>query len=851
MPLSIAQKTASFTYKHGFAKWAIFLGTFLFCIGVYAQSSKLPGMSEEAQREYDSIYTILPRLKDEKKIIALSRATQLVTFLSTELSLKYLAEAESISNKLNDPYYQGYVLWMWTAYYSNVSNVDATKKEKAMQLADSTLKFYEKNSLDDDVLLGDIYSVYANILYNAGKFSQAINYYFLSMAAHEKIKGMEKTSVEHFKRIGEGFYYLGEYHSALTYYTKALEFAKKSEYQWMVRVLHNDIGLLYGKMELPKEAIMYFKFALEDIKKENSESPVILEGKSVYLSNIGNEYYKLNQIDSALFYFKKGLEIRKGLGYKHLLVRSLTSIGKCHAAGNNPSAAQAQFDAAFALLKEVEDEGAWLYPLHVIGKFYVQIGKADSAIVLLKKGLEIAKKRKERDQEKDFYEALSDAYAQLGLAATALNFYKMYSSLKDTLYDESKQRNLIEINAKYDVDIHRERAEAARLENSLNEERLKRQRWFTVAVAAVLAMTALTAFVLYRARNRQRQINQKLQEQNDEISRQKLQIEVQAVSLKEKSDELQTTLNSLQALNHFKESMIGMAAHDLKNPLNAMLVISEYIDSPQTKKIIQTSSRRMLNLILTMLDVQKHEATGLKIITKDFDITDAIEDAHSQVAYLLETKHISFSVEDSCEFLLHADYELTVRVLVNLLTNAVKYTPVNGNIRIEIQKIEGNMLALSVQDSGEGIPKDKLEHIFELYGQANAKNLGITRSTGMGLYFCKVVAEAHGGKITVESELNVGTKFIFTLPQSLAVKGVNGKYVKPEAILIKLTLEEKETLMPFIDKLKLVQVYEAGKALTILDQVIGFDAWKSLVKDSIFSGNETKFRELIDCIDSE
>jgi signal transduction histidine kinase len=830
-----------------FAKtsWIVGMAATLMGTNIYGQSQIFDGMSESEKSEYDSLLHVLPKLKGKEKMEALARATYLVTPFSNELSKSYLEQAEKIAAGLSNPHSRAYILWLNASYYERIAFDDKNLKTKALEYADSALKIFEINDIKDDILLSDIYFVRGFAFYSMGELTQALNAFLRGMGLSEKTKGMEKNHVHILKRIGEAFYYLGEYNSAIHYYTRALEVAKECEYPWMIRVLHNNIGLLYEKLGMYHDAKKYYAIALENLSKEKVRTPVIVEGESTYLSNIANAHFKLNQIDSALYYFQKGYEIRKGLGYAHLLIRSLVNIGKCHVALKNNAVAQSRFSAALKLANENEDEGVWLMPLYEVGKFYAQIGKADSAILLLKKGAEIAKKRKDRDREKEFYEALSEAYAKLGLDASALNYYKQYSSLKDTLNNESKQRNFIEMNAKYDVAMHRERAEAARLENSLNEERLKRQRWFTVAVAAVLAMMAFTAFMLFRAKNRQRQINQKLLEQNEEIRRQKLQIEAQAFSLKEQSDKLQAALDTMQALNRFKESMIGMAAHDLKNPLNAILVISEYIDDTQTKKIIQTSSRRMLNLILTMLDVQKHEAAGLKIVPKDFDSLDAVWDAYSQVAYLLETKGITFSSEKSKGLSLRADYELTVRVLVNLLTNAAKYTPANGNIRIEIQEASDRFLAISIQDSGEGIPEDKLDTVFELYGQANAKDLGATRSTGMGLYFCKVVVEAHGGVIFVESEVNVGTKFTLTLPQSSAYRASNGRYIDTGLKPIKLTSKEREALAPFMEELKKLEVYEAGKALSVLEKITGFDEWKSSIKDSIFSGNEQSFRRLI------
>ncbi|MCS7086057.1 MAG: HAMP domain-containing sensor histidine kinase, partial [Bacteroidia bacterium] len=265
---------------------------------------------------------------------------------------------------------------------------------------------------------------------------------------------------------------------------------------------------------------------------------------------------------------------------------------------------------------------------------------------------------------------------------------------------------------------------------------------------------------------------------------------------------------------------------------------------------VQTSSRRMLNLILTMLDIQKHENSGLKLDLKDFAAADAINDAFSQVAYLIQGKSLAFRFRDPQNVGLRADYELVVRVLVNLLTNAAKFTPANGRIAVTARQGQDGMCELSVEDTGEGIPPDKLETVFELYSQAQARSLGTARSSGMGLYFCKIVVEAHGRRIGVESEFGKGTKFVFSLPASQsAVKSKNANdfavlYAEEGAI----SSEWRRSLAPFYEKFKNLKVYEAGKVLDVLDQISGCDEWKTQVQNAVFTGNDEKYRKLVAAI---
>src|SRR5439155_23153720 len=115
----------------------------------------------------------------------------------------------------------------------------------------------------------------------------------------------------------------------------------------------------------------------------------------------------------------------------------------------------------------------------------------------------------------------------------------------------------------------------------------------------------------------------------------------------------------------------------------------------------------------------------------------------------------------------YADEEKLIRTLVNLLGNAIKFTPVGGSVALTVRRSErGRALLFSVRDTGEGIPAEAFERIFEKFGQVESRQAGRKMSTGLGLTFCKMVLEAHGGRIWVESELGKGSTFRCAVPLS-------------------------------------------------------------------------------------
>ncbi|MDW8333870.1 MAG: tetratricopeptide repeat protein, partial [Bacteroidia bacterium] len=551
---------------------------------LHAQQSKISALDSWEQAKLDSLAAVLPSLRGLEKIQA---KTDIAHFLAPWATDSACAVMESIRPMLSIMPSAHAKLRFYLGYanvYARSSNDDPKTYNRSLAYCDSAIAVFHliPDREKDSTLLAKTYALCGHSHAKRGNYAQAIPAFLKTMSIYQKIPPRTEH-VNLAKRIGEMFYHLGEYAMAMDYYLKALDMARKIRYRWMIRALCNDVGLIYQQMKMPEQALRYYKYALEYIYPEDEKNWAVLEGKSVYLSNLGMTFFEMNRMDSALFYFRKGMELRVKLDRKDLLVRSYVNVGRCYAEMKDYAAARKSFERAFELGALVGDEGVWGRPLLDAGKFFTAFGQPDTAITLLKRGLRLVQKRKERNLEREYYEALSKAYEKLGLHAVAFNYYKRHSALKDSLNEESLQRRIVQTNAMYEVSLHRERADAARLENALNEGRLKIQRWLTIAVASALATMIIAALLLLRARNRLKQINAKLREQNDEILRQKLQIESQAQSLREQSESLSRALNALQELSRFKESMIGMAAHDLKNPLNAMLVVADYIENEQVK----------------------------------------------------------------------------------------------------------------------------------------------------------------------------------------------------------------------------------------------------------------------------
>ena len=241
--------------------------------------------------------------------------------------------------------------------------------------------------------------------------------------------------------------------------------------------------------------------------------------------------------------------------------------------------------------------------------------------------------------------------------------------------------------------------------------------------------------------------------------------------------QVQENYAQLKELEGLRDDLTHMIVHDLRTPLTSLLTglqTLEYIgelndDQKEFLELATDGGKSLLGLINDLLDISKMEDGSLQLETTDLSAADLVKESLGQVRMLAQTKAITLTADvpdDLSPF--RGDKDKLRRTIINLLGNALKFTPKNGTVTLSAHAGEDNGIAVvfvSVRDTGEGIPESAFGRIFEKFGQVQDRKEGRKNSTGLGLTFCKMVVEAHGGRIWVESELGVGSVFSFTIPR--------------------------------------------------------------------------------------
>lgn len=245
------------------------------------------------------------------------------------------------------------------------------------------------------------------------------------------------------------------------------------------------------------------------------------------------------------------------------------------------------------------------------------------------------------------------------------------------------------------------------------------------------------------------------------------------LELRRKRRELQESYESLRRLETLRDNLVHMVVHDLRSPLAAISASLEVIkwDAEEQHRAELASdvemalhaTRTIIRLVNSVLDVSKMEGTEMRLQLALCDVVAVARESLDELESLVGTRRLVRDWPDEPVMAL-VDRDVVARIMQNLLGNALKFTPSTGAITVAVEAND-DMVRVAVTDTGPGIPREYRERVFEKFGQVEAASRGQKFSTGLGLTFCRLAVDAHGGRIGVDSEMGRGSTFWFVLPR--------------------------------------------------------------------------------------
>ncbi|MCP9767148.1 response regulator [Lacihabitans sp. LS3-19] len=544
-------------------------------------------------------------------------------------------------------------------------------------------------------------------------------------------------------RLSAAYELLGVIHTdlvndekAINYLREVLKIAEELGDDFAQISSNSNIGNIYLRQGNKKLARSYYKKA--EAILENSKEPEAFSEVYINLASVTDDReQKLNYYEKARLGFEKA-------GMTEGKAQVLAGMGKDFAEQKRFAEAINYFKQAIEAFEEVEFDNGKAGTLILLSEAEMGIGQYGEAEKHLLQAAEIGKNKDLNEHLMTGYESLATFYEKQGRSSDALRYYKLFSQIKEQNFNASKTKIIEENEARYQSEKKELRLAEQELELSRQKSLRNQILWW--AVLGILAVGGVLGYYYFR------QQQKRIEAEN-------------ALKIKD------LEARNLKENERIKSAFFTNISHEFRTPLTLIIsplqemIKGTFSGNPQSYfKMMLRNGQRLLELVNQLLDLAKLEVGSLELHKERADINGFIKSIASSFESLAEIRGIRFFLTVPVGgIMLDFDKDKIQKIITNLLSNAFKFTPENGEVRLEISQ-KKDKLQIDVSDSGIGIPQKDLPHIFDRFYQVKDLNNIEQSGSGIGLALVKELVELHGGTIEVRSRENEGTLFSFRLP---------------------------------------------------------------------------------------
>ncbi len=652
-------------------------------------------------------------------------------------SLKLSEEAIKLAEKSQYPKGKALGLWNKGVVYRLISDYSA-----ALKNFDESLKILKE--LGDVKEQGKVLNSAANVYANTGDYGNALKYLEESLKLSQSVNDTENAA-SILSNIGVIYQETGDYPASLEHYLKSLQAYEELEMQ-IPEIVLNNIGVVYHQLGDYSTALDYYHKSIDlSIQKENK----LDEGFA--LLNTAVVYGEMKEHEKALQYLTKSLVILQELGNKQGESDVLKNIGVAYQGLEDYEKA---LEFQFKVLKvrqEISDINGKADTLIHIGEIYYETGRFTNAEKYFKDALRLSWETKNRVSETLALLKLGILYFKQKDFENGFNF--LFEGLK---FAESR-------NAKKEMfEIHRALYEGYKLKGDVLKALSHHEKFYSIEkeISNLKTDRKLKSLTIrYRVQSADKERKIALQEK--EIFR------LKNVELAEINKELKN-------INDEKNLFLGIAAHDLKNPISGILSLTKKIcnnyDTLKKENIIEYSSEiekaaeKMLELVTKVLDITAIESGKRNFQFEEFDPSVLTQRVVFDYRQRSEEKQIQIIFLHEEKLKINTDKSALRQILDNLVSNAVKFSPLGKNIYVNV-KSSGGFIRFEIKDEGPGLTERDKKKLFEKFTRLSAQPTGGENSTGLGLSIAKNLAEALGAKISCVSVPDEGALFVVKFPE--------------------------------------------------------------------------------------
>ncbi len=558
--------------------------------------------------------------------------------------------------------------------------------------------------------------------------------------------------------LGWLYYRIANYKEAYKFSTEAYKLSLKTQQYEDVAMALNNIGGLYVQVTILNAAINSFKEAyFFSLKAKNNFTTI----RS--LNNLANLYNQTNKLDSANYYLSISKKINSKIDNPYLNGFIERIEGDIYFSSNNYNQALKKYLSALKIANDNQlgPFAAQLY--HRLGSAYLKRGEYLKALEYLKEGEELCKKNEYYDELINTYKVMASTYEILGVINPAFNYQKLFNELKEEIQARSDLDKFAFFQGVFESEKSELNSQYYQAENKIKELKLENaERLMILAVISVFIFLCLLVWLSLLNR-KLKAINVYLKNDREEINFQK--------------KELEQLSNNLQEVNKTKNLLFSILSHDLRNPVSQLKGIFELLQEDviskeefdEISKLLKRNVDGLYSNLDNILIWSKSQLEGFKVTNASIMLEDFIDQSVDFYKSMSDDKGLSFNIILNHTRVI-SDELLLQSVMRNLINNAIKFSPRNGEITIQSDHID-NSIQIKISDMGQGIDPIKLNQILEESFHLVESGLGTEKEsgTGLGLNICKQLLHLINGKLQIKSSVEKGTSVIIVLPMDIPI----------------------------------------------------------------------------------
>ncbi len=572
-------------------------------------------------------------------------------------------------------------------------------------------KLARKHELDS--LLSDVLRQIGNVYHYLEDLNQSTNYYYQSLEIAQD-HGYRELETSALNNIASNLADIGQTEDSEKMYKRSLEIAQDIGYAEMVAVVSNNMGVHYADQDQLDKALDYFRIAFSYASKNND-----LLARAIYNNNIADIHIREEN-------FKKG---RKALN---------SSLRDNERIGNKEGLASNYHNYVYYYMQQEDYDSAWIY-IEKHEKLMEEMGSSSMKEIHL--------------------DLLQNYYASTGEYEKAYDHLYEFYLLNDSL---TEARTGEQISGLYNVyEEQKEQKELAELKEQKTQ--LRHYLYLTFLLSGLFIIAVVYAFIV------QRKAAKRVKKQNDRYIQNQKQLAA-------KNHELIESQKKIEAINRDRNQLFSIISHDLRSPFNSLLGFSDMLseevregtDYESIKMMtenIHTSSMQLFELIQNMLEWANKERGNIEFKPEQVILYKITAENISLAANSAHHKEVKIHNNIDKHLMIEADVNMLNTIFRNLIFNAIKFTPKNGDVILYAEE-KTDEIVVHIEDTGVGMTEKDKQMILQGEDTFSRKGTQNEKGAGLGLVLIKDFIKRHNGKLDITTEVNKGTTFHVSFPKN-------------------------------------------------------------------------------------